>query len=135
VICSAIAIALGGCGRATVTVTDQGHAPQTAAEREAAGVVRAYDLAVRRNDATSVCRIVGGTELDAFRCRTRPLIPADRRSLLDSPSELRVDANGLPTGGVFLSGAASGSDIGLLFKVSRTRGAFRVTSVRLGRTL
>jgi hypothetical protein len=131
-----LALATGGCG-GDVTIAGQGHAPRTASEQEAANVVRAYDQAIRRSDSASVCLIVGGTELDAFRCRSRPSIPTDRRSWLSDPAELRVEGNDSREGWIFLSGSASGggSHMGLLFKVSRARAALRVTRVDAGRTL
>ncbi|MDA0179234.1 hypothetical protein OJ997_02910 [Solirubrobacter phytolaccae] len=134
-ICAALsALAVGGCGTGTVTVSDTAHPPRTAAERAAVDAVRAYDLAIRRDDAAAACRSVGGAELDAFRCRTRPSIPADRRSRLADPADLRVSMNDSPTGWIFLSGAAAGRDIGLHYKVSRARGAQRVTRVDVGVT-
>jgi hypothetical protein len=123
---------LGGCGDSGVTAPDEGHLPQTAAERDAADVVRAYDVAIRRGDAGGVCRIVGGEELEVFRCRTGPSVPADRRARLTSPGEIRIDATDSPTGWIFLSGSAHESDKALFFKVSTARGALRVTRVRLG---
>jgi hypothetical protein len=134
VTCAALsALAINGCDNTGgETVPGPGHTPRTTTEREAANVVRAYDRAIRSGDESSVCRIVGGTELDEFRCRTEPSIPADRRSQLANPRELRINLNDSPTGWIFLSGSASGSDIGLHYKVSRARGALRVTSVQLG---
>ena len=109
-----------------------GHLPQSAAELDAVEAVRTYDAAIRSGDAAGVCRIVGGEELDVFRCRTRPSVPAHRRSTLTNPAGVRIDASDSPTGLVFLTGSAGGSDKALFYRVSRARGAARVTRVGLG---
>lgn len=127
-----LVLAVGGCGESTVVDPHAGHLPRTAAELDAADAVRAYDAAIRRGDAAGVCRLVGGEELTVFRCRTRPLVPAERRATLTSPADVRVDSSDSPTGWISLSGSASGSDEALFYRVSRARGALRVTRVGLG---
>ena len=109
-----------------------GHLPQSADELDAVDAVRADDAAIRNGDAAGICRIVGGDELEVFRCRTRPAIPAHRRVGLTGPSSVRVDFSDSPTGWIFLSGPASGSNKALFYKVSKARGALRVTRVDLG---
>lgn len=105
---SLLMLVLAGCGNSVATDRDEGYLPRTATERDAADVVRSYDLAIRRNDAVGVCRIVGGEERDVFRCRTQPSVLG------------------------FLSGSASGADGAYFFKVSSARGALRVTRVAIG---
>ena len=111
---------------------DAGHLPQSAEEQDAVDAVLAYDARIRSGDAAGVCRIVGGEELEVFRCRTRPSVPAHRRARLASPTSVRIDLSDRPTGWIFLSGSASGSDKALFYKVSRARGALRVTHVGVG---
>jgi hypothetical protein len=127
-----VVLALSGCGDSVAADPHAGQLPQSAAELDAVKAVRTYDAAIRRGDAAGVCRVVGGEELDVFRCRTRPSVPAHRRSTLTDPAGVRIDFSDSQTGRVSLTGSASGSDKALFYKVSRARGTARVTRVDLG---
>lgn len=124
--------AVAGWRSAGSTTPGEGHAPDTAAQRDATRVVQAYDRAIRAGDAAAVCRIVGGAELDAFRCRATPAIPANRRATLLDPRALLVIENSERS--ITLNGSVAGTDMGLHVTLRPARRALRVTRVRLGYT-
>lgn len=128
------AVAASGCGAGGSLSPEPPRPPETVSEQAAADVVRAYDRAIRQREPESVCRIVGGAELEEFSCRTVPTIPDDRETVLSDPSRLGVHRDESRRGSIVLSGDAVGTDMGLHLTVRHARGGLRVTGVRLGYT-
>jgi hypothetical protein len=128
----ATALLVSGCGTSGTLAPAPPRPPETLAHHAAVHVVRAYDRAIREDDPDAACRVVGGAELDAFNCRTRPSIPRDRRAVFTDPADLGVHVEESRNGSIVVGGGAKGTTEALLLTVKHARDGLRVTHVYVG---